>query len=301
MHKISKVAAMATLVSATFLTTGCDFVHKLGIFRDSGKIEAEYILPTDRENIQGNTSSKTYSPEELNKGIVKGDWAIETVDGKPAVGQKAPYLKFVPGEKRVYGNNGCNTINSNYTYNPADSTISFSNTISTMMACDKEGITDIEINLALDRTRYYTWKLDGSQFHLFFYDENHREVMSLMHQDFNFLNGAWHVTAINGEKVNVEGMDIVFDVDEGKVHGETGCNLFNGTFETDRETANSISFHAIAMTRMACPDARWETPLVVALEDAAYARPVSSTSVRFLDDNNKVVLQLERKNVSITK
>lgn len=35
---------------------------------------------------------------------------------------------------------------------------------------------------------------------------------------------------------------LVIDVPEGKVHGNTGCNILNGSLETDMEAANSISF-----------------------------------------------------------
>ncbi len=67
-------------------------------------VKKEAVLPTDREKIVQLVSA-VYTSEDLAKGIVKGDWAIETVNSKPAVGETAPYLKFVPNEKRVYGNN----------------------------------------------------------------------------------------------------------------------------------------------------------------------------------------------------
>ena len=62
--------------------------------------------------------------------------------------RRLPFLKFVASDKRVYGNNGCNVINAAYSYNPADSTISFGDLASTMMMCHKEGLTDYEINTA---------------------------------------------------------------------------------------------------------------------------------------------------------
>ncbi len=252
------------------------------------------ILPTDREQIQKDKEAKTYTPEELAKGIVRGDWAIERVGRKAVVGEETPFLKFVPAEKRVYGNNGCNVINSTYTYNPEDSTLSFSNIVSTMKACSLSGITDIEINQALDATRYYSWELKDSQYYLYFYDKNHLEIMTLMHQNFQFLNGTWVVTAINENPVDEPDMKIVIDVDEGKLHGNTGCNLLNGAFTTDMDTPNSISFQRIATTRMACPDSSHETEFVVALEEASYARPISPTKVLLLHDSGKVVLELVR-------
>ena len=89
--------------------------------------------------------------------------------------------------------------------------------------------------------------------------------MELMHQNFQFLNGTWLVKEIDGQPVNVPDMKLVIDVDEGRLHGNTGCNIINGTLETDMDAANSISFQKIGMTRMMCPDAQYETQLVVAL------------------------------------
>ena len=282
----SKLITVGVAASFLLAFSSCSMLKK-----SEKKVE---VLPTDREQIQKDKTAKTYTPEELSRGVVRGDWAIEMVGNREAKGEEAPFLKFVPSEKRVYGNNGCNVINGNYSYNPSDSTLSFSGVITTMRACALTGITDIEINQALDATRYYSWELRDSQYYLYFYDANRVKVMTLMHQNFSFLNGTWGVKAINETPVNDPEMKIVIDVDEGKLHGNTGCNLLNGEFTTDRETANSISFQRIATTRMACPDMSHETEFVVALEEAAYARPISPTKVLLLDNSGKVVLELVR-------
>lgn len=252
------------------------------------------VLPHDRENIAQKADQQTYTPEEIKAGVVKGDWAIETVYGQTAVGEKAPFIKFVPAEKRIYGNNGCNVINAVYNYNPKDSTISFHELASTMMSCAKEGLTDYQINAALGAVKYYTWNDRDSDYYLTFYDENRRPVMQLMHQNFEFLNGTWKVTKINEQAVNVPGMQLVIDVDEGKLHGNTGCNVINGDFEIDMDAANSISFSAIGMTKVACRNGDYETALIVALEEASAAKPVSNQEVIFYDSMHKPVLTLVR-------
>lgn len=256
-------------------------------------VKKESVLPTDREKIVSPVSA-VYTSEELAKGVVKGDWAVEKVNGKNAVGETAPYLKFVPDQKRVYGNNGCNVINATYKYNPADSTLSFSEMASTMMACGMEGITDMEFNAALAAARYYTWRLNGDDYYLTFYDADRKPVMEMMHQNFQFLNGTWLVKEIDGQAVNVPDMKLVIDVDEGKLHGNTGCNIINGSLETDMDAANSISFQKIGMTRMACPTPNFETQLVVALEEASKAKPLKESRVALLDNQGKTVLLLER-------
>lgn len=273
-------------------------IFTLALFSSCGmfskKVKKEAVLPLDREQIQVKTAVKTYTPEEIRNGVVKGDWAIDSVAGKAAIGEDAPFIKFVPQEKRIYGNNGCNVINGSYKYNPADSTLSFENVAMTMRLCHKEGITDSEISSALDRTRFYTWSAKESDYYLYFYDENHQPLMTLMHQNFQFLNGTWRVTAIEGVPMNLEDMKLVIDVDEGKLHGNTGCNIMNGTMEIDMDRPNSISFQAIATTKMACPDAEYETVLLVALEEASAAKPLNSNEVALFNSDNKEVLRLVR-------
>lgn len=260
---------------------------------DTVEVKKEAVLPTDRTDIVQPVSA-VYTSSEIAKGIVKGDWAIETVNGKPVVGEKAPYLKFVPAESKVYGNNGCNVINAEYKYNPEDSTISFSYLSSTMRLCHKEGLTDMEINLALDAARYYSWALNGDNYYITLYNISREPVMSLMHQNFQFLNGTWAVKAISGEPIDIEKMKLVIDIEEGKVHGNTGCNVINGTLETNMDSANSISFQGMTTTLMLCPDANYETQLMVALEEAMKAKPLKGGKVEFLDSQDKVVLVLER-------
>ena len=289
------------IIVSLLCLSGMCAVSSCSIFKKNDKVSTdmnidvkkESVLPTDRTDIVQPVSS-VYTSEEISKGIVKGDWAIEKVNGKPVVGEKAPFLKFVPSEGRMYGNNGCNVINAEYKYSPEDSTITFSYLSSTMMLCHKEGLTDTEINLALDATRYYKCELTGDDYYMTFYNDQHEPVMSLMHQNFQFLNGTWAVKEISGEIVNVPKMKLVIDVEEGKLHGNTGCNVINGSLEINMEAANSISFQAISKTLMLCPDDNYETQLLVALEEAMRAKPLKGGKVEFLDSQNKPVLLLER-------
>ncbi|MDE7402360.1 MAG: META domain-containing protein [Muribaculaceae bacterium] len=281
---------IAPLALLAVTLTGC------GIFGGGNKAKINPTLPADREEIVQKAEKEQYTPEEIGRGVVKGDWAIETVYGKKVVGEEAPFIKFVPEERRVYGNNGCNVINAEYTYSPKDSTIRFDNIAATMRMCDKEGLTDYEINTALGSARFYSWKVDGNDYYLTFYNETGSPVMLLMHQNFEFLNGTWIVSRINDKEVHVDGMKMVIDIDEGKLHGNTGCNIMNGNVDIDMNHPNSISFSAIATTRMACPDTdQLQTALLVALEEVTAAKPVSPREVVLYNDQAKPVLTLVRE------
>lgn len=232
---------------------------------------------------------------EHEHSALSGDWAVEIVLGKKAVGETAPFIKFVPAENRIYGNNGCNIINGQYSSDTSKKTISFRNLATTMMMCGQNNITDAEIGEALGLTSSYSVESgNDNESILRFFDAGGKEVMQLMHRDFHFLDGTWAVTAIDGEKVNIEGMKIALDVDENKLHGNTGCNIINGTLETDMDAANSISFSRIGMTKMACPDSGWETRMMVALEEAVTAKKVNSEEIELLGSNGKQVMLLKK-------
>lgn len=290
-----------SLTYSSVLIIGMSLMSSCGIFKKNTtsdmtqnvEVKKESVLPTDRNDIVQAVSA-VYTSQEISKGILKGDWAIETVNEKNVIGEKAPYIKFVPSEGKIYGNNGCNVINANYQYDAENKTLTFSYLACTMMLCHKDGITDIEINQALDATRYYSWELNGDDYYLTFYNEQHTPVMTLMHQNFQFLNGTWSVKEISGETVNVPKMKLVIDVEEGKLHGNTGCNVINGSLEINMESANSISFQGITKTLMICPDENYETPLLVALEEAMKAKPLKGGKVELLDGHNTCVLVLER-------
>lgn len=231
---------------------------------------------------------------DLKGGNLSGDWAIETVLGKNAVGETPPFIKFAPGENRIYGNNGCNVINAEYTQNASDKKLSFSNIATTMMLCADSNITDTEIGEALDATRSFSLEIGEPDQLLTFYNEKGQPVMTLMHRDFHFLDGTWAVVAIDGEKVNIPEMKLALDVEEKHMHGNTGCNIINGELETDMDTANSISFSKIAMTRMACPDSGWETRMTMALEEAVTAKKLPDDRIEFLGSNGQQVMLLQR-------
>ena len=254
------------------------------------------ILPQDRESVNIGNEETIYADVRLCNGEIFGDWLIFTVFDKEAKGEETPFLNFAENNGELYGNNGCNAINGSYTYNPADSTLSFSNIITTMRSCSQSDITDFDINTALSMTARYNWFFKGINNYLSLYDANGVLLMTLIHRNFNFLNGSWSVAKINDEAQNNSEMKLVFDIAEMKIHGNTGCNVINGTIQTDMTTANSISFQQIASTRRMCPEINNETALLVALEDAMYVEPVNLSTIKLLDNNNKPVLELNRLN-----
>lgn len=299
MKYIDRICPLLVTLAITGGMTSCDTLT--GLFKKSSASEAssstvkkEVVLPQDREAIEVPVDPKTYSPEEFAKGVIKGDWAIEDVFDQPAIGEKAPFIKFVQEDGKIYGNNGCNTINGNYEYNPADSTLTFENIAVTLMLCNKDGLTDFLINKALNETRRYTLVDTEEGYDMNLFNEGGQQIMRLTHQNLDFLNGTWKIIAIDNKEVDIDDMKLVFDIDEHKFHGNTGCNVVNGRLETDMEQPNTFSFESIGVTMMWCPTMEYQTAMLVALEEACRAKPINKKQVQLLNEAGNPVITLQR-------
>lgn len=295
MNKIHPIYLASATVCLALAGCGSINLPLIGGGDKTPEREISNELPTDREHIRhASHKEHNFSIADLEEGVVTGDWTIETVNGENVVAETPAYIKFVPSEKRIYGCNGCNTINGSYAYDKVAHTLSFSQIATTMRLCGTPGITDLDINAALANTTNYSWDHNGDEYFLYLKDQNGVVLLKLMHQNFDFLNGSWQVTAIEEEPVDNPEMRLVIDVDGGKIHGNTGCNILNGTMDVDMETANTLSFQDITITRMACPNPSLQTRLIVALEDAAHARPLDADRVVLLNLLRKPVLTLRR-------
>lgn len=260
-------------------------------------VKTEKQLPTDRETVANNDSVKPYRSTALERGEISGEWAVKTVAGHEARGEMSPYLLFDPKSGRVFGNNGCNTINGQYDVNPADSTLRFSGLISTMRLCAESFPTETDINNAMENVRRYSWTFTPElNYTLALLDSRGNTLMTLQRQDFSFLNGTWRVASIKGASEDNPDIVLVFDIAEQKLHGNTGCNILNGEIAIDMGEHNSLTLQNLMTTKMACPEGSSETALLVALEEVMYARPVNSNECQLIDGQGDAVLTLVRTN-----
>lgn len=222
-----------------------------------------------------------------------GHWFIRTVGSIKLSGydDEWPFLEFVPTEGRFYGNNGCNIINGSY-HIGGKQTLELSNVASTMRLCPSDSL-EYPIAKALDAVRSFsvTTAKDGSTI-LSLHNEKNVTVMTLRKSDIDFLNGAWKVAAINGRKVENPDCRLIFDVAEGTVSGDTGCNILNGQLTREPSVSGSLGFSHIATTRRACPDQSTEQALLIALEEVTSASHAAGSSVNLLNSSGNVVLHL---------
>ena len=245
------------------------------------------------------TSSQQIPVTVYSDASIEGHWFIRTVGSIKLTGydEECPFLEFVPTENRFYGNNGCNIINGAYRTD-GNQSLELLNVASTMRLCPADTL-QYPIAKALEAVRSFsvTTASDGSTI-LRLHNDKNTAVMTLSKSDIDFLNGAWRVASINGREVNNHSCRLIFDVSEGTVSGDTGCNILNGQLTREPSVSGSLGFSHIATTRRACPDLSTEQALMIALEEVTFARHAGGTAVNLLNSSGKVVLHLTRMSKS---
>jgi len=246
------------------------------------------------------TTQKEISDNQvrLSEKVLQGEWNIYEVNGRRVAGTEAeghPYINFEIGVDRFYAFNGCNVLNGDFVVKPGQ-LIEFVNTLATQKYCP-----DVENEYAIDRAmnsvRSYSLEKRGQEFYLNLHDKSHLTVLTLRKHNLDFLNGTWSVTQINDVMCPNAGIQLLIDIPEGKLHGNTGCNVLNGILSEDPDKVSSIQFQNIVTTRAACTDQSLETSLLIALEEVETARRGHGHSVMLLDKNGKTLLILKPVNL----
>ena len=86
-----------------------------------------------------------------------------------------------------------------------------------------------------------------------------------------------------------------FNMAEKKLHGKTGCNLFNTTITLDPEDVSSITIAPGATTMMACPNMDLETSVLQSMDQVRSVKAGKDENEMLLvDQDGNVLLVLER-------
>lgn len=219
------------------------------------------------------------------------EWTICSVRGNPVTGEERPYVTFDIPVNRFYGNNGCNYINGDMTLG-SDGTVRFSNIISTMKMCADDHYQYL-INLAFDDVVSYSVRKVRHETFLDMSDASGRIILVLRHHNMDFLNGAWRVTELNGAPlVQEEVATMTFDTTDLKIHGTTGCNIFNGELFIDPDKTTSLQVLKLATTKMACPVGSNETEILLALESVETAKPDGQNEAMLYDTDGNALFKL---------
>lgn len=288
-------------IAAALSFGGCSSTKSM--FGKSSKTPTT-TLPAKPVKGKGNQNQDKPTPTEFGTKpsqdqLCGGKWNVASV-GSITINAEddTPYVQFDP-QGRFYASDGCNIINGGYAVH-SDGTMAFSNVLSTMKYCpDVEYSALIAAQFNEKEKPSLDCKRIGQDTYLYFRNSAGNVTMTLRRHNMEFLNGNWMVTAIEGKKNNDEELTIFFDIAEQKIHGNTGCNFFNGDIYIDPSRSNAIDLSNIGLTRMACPKADRERRMIVALEETATAiEGKHKNTALLLDKKGKELLTLRRMDVT---
>jgi Heat shock protein len=231
---------------------------------------------------------------------IDGEWNIIEVNGSkvtPGESKTLPFISFDTASGRLSGNSGCNRMMGNFDVNAKPGSLSLEGVASTRMMCP-DMTTERNVLGALAQVKGY--RKAGKE-RVYLCNAANRPVMVLEKKEadvkLSVLNGEWKIKEVNGEAVP-SGMEkqpfIAFDVKKKSIHGNAGCNLINGGFETKTTNARSISFPGVASTMMACPDMETESKIMKALNEVKSFDVLSGGGIGLYDANGGLVLVLEK-------
>jgi heat shock protein HslJ len=175
-------------------------------------------------------------------------WTTNSINNEPVLASTTLTVQF-DEQGEVTGFDGCNNLNSTYTINGSNISIS-PNMISTKKACSVEIMTqaDTFTQLLISSSGY---KL-GDGVMVLIQDEN--EGLSFTGATNSLAKTSWEVTGYNNGKEAVVGPitdtnpTITFG-DDGSISGNASCNTYSGTYSLQGE---SISIITIASTQREC-------------------------------------------------
>ena len=213
---------------------------------------------------------------------INGEWNIIEVNGSkvaPGESRTLPFIAFDTATGRVSGNSGCNRMMGTFDVNAKPGSLELGAMASTRMMCP-------------DMTTEKMYLCNASNRPVVVLEKKEADVK------LSVLNGEWKIKEANGEAIP-SGMEkqpfIAFDVKKKSIHGNAGCNLINGGFETSTSNAKSISFPGVASTMMACPDMETEGKILKALNEVKSFDVLAGGGIGLYDANNALVIVLEKK------
>lgn len=239
------------------------------------------------------------TPQELPKPVVitqpakqlYGEWTIIEVRKKEVFTQERPYIYLDFNGDKIYGNNGCNSINGGFALQ--GSNISFNNIISTRMSCHST-TPERTIMKALAEVQAYSVTSLYNVEYLNLKNAKGIVVMVLRRQNLDFLNGAWLVKEMGGTNVSERNVRVVIDVQMLTVNALTKCNIINGIVKIDPRKEFDVEFEDLKSSHNQCDDINTETQMLINMEEAVSCKKINDSEMALLDHKGAIVIVLKR-------
>jgi heat shock protein HslJ len=241
--------------------------------------------PKPADTVIAANSAISDSLSSASKEQLDGEWTIYSLRNKKVSTRERAYIYFDVKANRFYGNNGCNVINGDFSC-PTAGSITMTNIISSLMSCHN-ATSERTVMKAINETSNFKITENNGIHYLSLLNSKGNVLLSLRDQYLNFLDGAWTVKEIEGDSVSDENIRLVIDISEMKLHGNSGCNIINGSIYLDPEKDWAIQFQQIISTRKMCPNINTETALLIALEETETCKKISNDEVALLDASGK--------------
>lgn len=297
MNKIRKISLLAVialcLASCSILTSATDKGKPVASTQKQATTIAAPSAPKTEDATSVAPANNAFMSDFAAK--VQGEWIIVSA-GQYKISQddEMPYLNFSVSDGKFYSSNGCNVLNGTFVFSGV-SDITFQNVLSTMKYCP-----DIKyeqaINAVIKDGNTVTTEFEniGNETFLYLLGKNKYKLMTLRRHNMERLSGQWEVIQVDNQNIDNPNINIFLDIPALTIHGNTGCNFFNGNIYIDADTPNSISFSQMAATMKACPDSEIEMAMLVALEQTHSYSLSGGEVIHFLDQKGKRVMTLRR-------
>ena len=200
------------------------------------------------------------------------------------------YLDFAGGNK-VYGNNGCNTING--TFQLSGDNLKFNDFITTSQSCHNVTSEKTIMHALADARRYKVQSRYNAQY-MTLMNSKGNVVLVLKRHNLDAMNGAWLVKEIDNESVVDLNMRLVIDAVMQTIHGDTGCNIINGIITLDPTKDMAIQFEDLHSFDNDCETIDNETALLLALEKTVSCKRINDLEMALLDNMGNIVIKLQR-------
>ena len=247
-------------------------------------------------------SSCASTKNAASLSVLGGEWNIIEINGAvvvPAPGQAFPYIGFDTNTGKVYGNAGCNRLMGTFDTQAKPGRLELSQVGSTRMMCPDMTV-EKNVLAALAQVKKFK-KLNDNQLALC--GKSLKRPIVVLQQrmpevDITALEGHWAIVEAMGQAIP-EGMEktpfLEFDTTDRRLHGNAGCNIINGGYETNEANVASISFPQVTSTMMACPDMKVEQNILQALNSTKSFGKLTNGNIGFYDAEGTLVLVLKNE------
>lgn len=242
------------------------------------------------------SSCKT-SKEEAPLSTLNGEWRIIEIDNttfKANPEQEAPFIGFDIKTGRMFGFTGCNRVMASFDINTKPGILDLSSVGATRMACP-----DLTLEHSILSALSDVKKFEEKDTRVALCNEDGKALLLLEKiPPFTVaeLQGKWSITEVDNESVptDMENQPFIeFDLKTKRIHGNAGCNIMNGDFETSETDPSVISFPGVITTMMSCPDMEIEGKILAAVNSVKTFAKVHG-GVGLYNGEGQLVLTIEK-------